>query len=140
MRIVLDEAVDLPRWYTGGFQRSGKRVGRHVHKGHSAPNRVADGARHFTVRDRPWPRDRVRPPFVPRFGQCATGDGSNVADINRAHTRIADWRDELSLRGDHRLECEETLKVQVGPEEREADTELADASFDRRVVAKKAYR
>jgi hypothetical protein len=86
------------------------------------------------------PHDRVGLPFVPRFGQCASGHGSNVADVNRADPRVSDWRDEVSLRCDHRLERQETLEVQIGTEERESDAKLADASFDGRVVAKKTYR
>jgi hypothetical protein len=76
---------------------------------------------------------------VPGFSECATGDGGNVADIYRADTCVADGRDELPLLDDHRLECQKALEVQVGTEEREADTELANASFNRRVVAKKAH-
>jgi hypothetical protein len=92
------------------------------------------------VRHRRWPRDRVGLPFVPGFSQCASGHGSNVSDINRADPRVADWRVEVPLRCDHRLECQVTLEAQVGTEEREADAKLADASFDCRVVAKKTYR
>ena len=125
---------------TRSSQRTGKRVRRHVYKGHRPPNRLGDGASHLGVRHRRWPRDRVGLPFVPGFGQCASGDCSNVADVNRADARVADWRDEVPLRDDHRLECQETSEVQVRTEERETDAELADASFDRRVVAKKTYR
>jgi hypothetical protein len=139
MRVVLDKAVDLPRRHTCGFQRTGKRVGRHVYKGHGAADRIGDGDSHFGVRHGRWPRDRVGLPFVPGFGQCASSDGSNVADVNRADARVADWRDEVPLRGDHRLECQETLEVQVRTEERETDAELADASLDRRVITKKTY-
>jgi hypothetical protein len=76
----------------------------------------------------------------PQYLTRASGDGRNVADVNRALAGVADWRDEMPLRGDHRLECQETLKVQVGAEERETDIKLADPSFDRRLVAKKTYR
>ena len=62
----------------------------------------------------------------------------NVTHVDRADTSVANGRDEVSLRGDHRLECEKTLVIQVGTAKCEADGELADAPFDGCVIAKKA--
>jgi hypothetical protein len=46
----------------------------------------------------------------------------------------------VALGGNHRLECQKTLEIQVGTEKCAADAKLADALFDCRVVAKKTYR
>jgi hypothetical protein len=81
--------------------------------------------------------DRVRLPFVALFGECDGRNGSNVADVNCAHPRVANGRDEVSVLGDHRLKCEKAWEVQVGAEKREADAELANPSFDRSMVAQK---
>jgi hypothetical protein len=58
---------------------------------------------------------------VALFGEYNGRNRRNVSDVNRADASLADGRDEVSFLGDHRLEGEQTLEVQVGTEEREAD-------------------
>jgi hypothetical protein len=77
---------------------------------------------------------------VALFGECTGCHRRNVTDVDRADARVADGRNEVSLHGDHRLECEQTLEIQVGTKKREAYAELTDTPLDGRVVAKKANR
>ena len=50
---------------------------------------------------------------------------------------LASWIcDEAAFGGDHRLEGQETLEIQIGTKKGEADAEFADTAFHRRVVAK----
>ena len=41
------------------------------------------------------------------FGEYDSCNGSNVADINCAHPRIGNGRDEVSVLSDLRLKCQE---------------------------------
>src|SRR5262249_35227458 len=64
----------------------------------------------------------------------------NVTDVDGTDRRVANGRNEVALRGDHRFECQETLEIEIGTKKGEANAELADAPFDRRMVAKKTNR
>ena len=37
----------------------------------------------------------------------------DVANVDRAHARVANWRDEVPFVRDHRMERQETLEVEI---------------------------
>jgi hypothetical protein len=77
---------------------------------------------------------------VTRFGQGRGGDGRNIADANETYPRITDRREEQTTVRDGVAEGEKPLHEEVGPQRREAHTEVADPTFDGCVVAEEANR
>jgi hypothetical protein len=77
---------------------------------------------------------------VSRFGQRRRGHLCDVADVDGAHPRVPDRREELAVLADRAGERRQALEVEVGPQERRSDPQLADPPLDGGVVAQEAHR
>jgi hypothetical protein len=113
---------------------------RHVDECDVTPDCLGYRPCNLCVRNCRRPGNCVCLAKVSRLSQHGRSNKGNVTNIDGADACVADRGEEPSLMDNRRLECHEALEVEIGPEERIADSKLADPSLDCCVVPKESYR
>ena len=90
------------------------------------------------MRDGFRPGQGVSDIFVAGLGECDRGYRRDVPHVHRANCGIPDWSKELALSGYRPGEREQPLEIEVRPQERVCDAQLADVLFDGGVIPQEA--
>src|SRR5262245_58342964 len=138
--VVLNQAFDLPCWHPKFSQCAREVLRRHLDKCNFASDCLSYRPRYLCVRNCRRSRNCICLTNVIRLCQHGRSNEGNVTNIDRADACIADRREELPLIGNRCLECQEALKIEIGPQKRIADSKLAARSFDCCMAATESHR
>ncbi len=116
--VILDQAVDLPRWHPNFPQREREIFRRNVDKFDLASDRSSNSSnrvRDFPVRYGCRSCNRIRLADVAWAASARPQGAMQCHGCRRADACVGNRREEPPLIRDHRLECEEALKKEVWP-------------------------